>query len=256
MANPALFNATLFVSSTHLEGLHGRRESSESLFYKLETIRVLNDVIKDPELAVADETIAAVLLLGNIIVRPLSSSQSKTAQQSKLTPGSQSIIGEPGEVDAHLNGLQKMVNLRGGIESFTINGVFLHMLCTTNHLSAVLSESKTLVPPTGIPYQPRSSTSSPSSSSTTNTSSTSPSIFENSLLFKPFAVECGFNSTLVDMFHDIGYLYAIVDAFTRRLLPSFRKGFEDIVKQIEDGENGCAIEAKGPPTLKPRHGLA
>lgn len=68
MTNPALFNATLFVSAVHLDGLHGCRESSESLYYKLETIRVLNDALEDPKLAVADETIAAVLLLGNIIV--------------------------------------------------------------------------------------------------------------------------------------------------------------------------------------------
>jgi hypothetical protein len=70
MANPPLFNATLFVSSVHLNGLHGRRENSESLYYKLETIRVLNEALRNPELAVADETIAAVLLLGNIIVSP------------------------------------------------------------------------------------------------------------------------------------------------------------------------------------------
>ena len=71
MANPALFNATLFVSSVHLGGLHGCRESSESLYYRLETIRVLNEALEDPELAIADETIAAVLLLGNIIVSVL-----------------------------------------------------------------------------------------------------------------------------------------------------------------------------------------
>ena len=128
MANPALFNATLFVSSVHLDGLDGYRESSESLYYKLETIRVLNKALKDPELAVADETIAAVLLLGNIIVDlPLKLQRSALANFSTST---QSIIGEPGEVDTHLNGLQKMVNLRGGIQSFTFDGVFLHMLCT------------------------------------------------------------------------------------------------------------------------------
>lgn len=68
MMNAPLFNATLYVSSAHLNSLHGCRESSESLYYKLETIRVLNEALTDPELAIADETIAAVLLLGNIIV--------------------------------------------------------------------------------------------------------------------------------------------------------------------------------------------
>ena len=77
MANPALFNATLFVSSVHLDGLHDRRRSYESLHYKLETIQALNEVLKDPVLALADETIAAVLLLGNIIVSLISNIQGR-----------------------------------------------------------------------------------------------------------------------------------------------------------------------------------
>ncbi|KAG0651154.1 hypothetical protein D0Z07_2595 [Hyphodiscus hymeniophilus] len=234
MANPPLFNATLYVASAHLNGLYGQRQSSESMYYKLETIKVLNDALMDPALKTADETIAAVLLLANIT----------------------GIIGEPGEVDAHLAGLQKMVNLRGGIKSFPVGGVFLHMLCTTNHLSAVLSEDQILVPPTGIPYQPAFSRSPspvpsiPSFSpilSSLDTPSTSRSIVEESPLLKTFAIECGFHSTLVDVFHDIGFLYSVVDAFTRRLLPSFRKEFEVLTSEIEKQSlhGSCASDEGG-----------
>jgi hypothetical protein len=69
--HPALFNATLFVSSVHVKGLHGHVESSESLYYKAETIRCLNTALQDPTWAVADETIAAVMLLTSTIVRML-----------------------------------------------------------------------------------------------------------------------------------------------------------------------------------------
>lgn len=137
----------------------------------------------------------------------------------------------------------------------------------TNHLSAVLSESATLVPLTGIPYKPRAATSSASPNSSNSnsispplTSTTTPTphpSVEESPLFKPFAIECGFNSTLVDVLHDIRYLYATVDAFTRRLLPSFRKGFEEVVAEIEGGRDGvCEVEeGKIPKALRPRHGL-
>lgn len=155
------------------------------------------------------------------------------------------------------------------------------MLCTTNHLSAVLSESAPLIPPTG-PYKSRSSRSTPPS--TSNTSISDPSVstlsaaspplassscssqtntlsrppLESSPLFKPFALQCGFNATLVEVFHDIGYLYALVDAFTRRLLPSFRKGFEDIIAEIEGGKGTgkvCGVEEGRVEPMLPRHGL-
>lgn len=161
-----------------------------------------------------------------------------------------------------------MVNLRGGIQSFAIDGVFLHMLCTTNHLSAVLSESASLIPPSG-PYKPRSPAAtsppyiSPSSLSTATLSASPPTItsttplppLEQSPLLKPFALQCGFNSTLVDVFHDIGYLYAVVDAFTRRLLPSLRKGFEDIVAEIESSSLDSVQADLGREILLPGHGL-
>jgi hypothetical protein len=62
----------------------------------------------------------------------------------------------------------------------------------------------------------------------------------------------------VDVFHDIGYLYAVVDAFTRRLLPSFRNGFEDVVSEIEGRgkSGGCGgEEGKAEGRMLRRHGL-
>lgn len=62
----------------------------------------------------------------------------------------------------------------------------------------------------------------------------------------------------MDIFHDIGFLYAVVDAFTKRLLPSYRKGFEDLITEIEGlSVNGsCAVEeGKMTKPLQPRHGI-
>jgi hypothetical protein len=110
----------------HLDSLHGKRETAESLSYKTKAIRVLNELLRDPSQATSDETISAVLLLGNILVRI---SIRETYYDASLILD-QSIIGEQDEVATHLSGLQKMVNLRGGISKFSIDGCFLHMLCT------------------------------------------------------------------------------------------------------------------------------
>ncbi|KAH9221550.1 hypothetical protein DL95DRAFT_455379 [Leptodontidium sp. 2 PMI_412] len=197
IANPTLFNTTLYVASVHDAGLHGCRDTVESLFYKAQTIQVLNEALRNPAQAVSDETLSAVLLLTHIV----------------------SIIGEPEEVETHLNGLRQMINLRGGIQTFSVAGVFLHMLCTTNHLTAVISESQALQP-AFPPYSPCPSNPSPSDP-----------VYESPLL-KPFALSAGFHSTVVDILHEMGCLHAVLDAFTSKLLPHTRQSFENLVEAI------------------------
>ena len=68
IANPALFNVTLYVSSLHVAGLHSERETPESMYYKGKTVECLNQCLKDSKEAVSDETIAAVLLLLLVVV--------------------------------------------------------------------------------------------------------------------------------------------------------------------------------------------
>jgi hypothetical protein len=53
------------------------------------------------------------------------------------------------------------------------------------------------------------------------------------LLFKLFAVFAGFYSVMVDLLHDMGYLYPVLDVFTHRFLAEWRSRFEDVVVRIE-----------------------
>jgi hypothetical protein len=109
-----------------------------------------------------------------------------------------------------------MIKLRGGPQTFAIEGVFLHMLCTTNHLTAVLSESTTLsrksphhfrsIPPPATPESP---------------------------LLKPFALSCGFHDTVVSILYEMGFLQTVLDTFTTRFLPEWREGFMELLKSIE-----------------------
>jgi len=68
IANAALFNVTLYVSSLHMAGLKSLRESPETLYYKAQTIQCLNECLKNDKQALSDETIAAVLCLLFVVV--------------------------------------------------------------------------------------------------------------------------------------------------------------------------------------------
>ncbi|KAK0126309.1 hypothetical protein ONS95_007919 [Cadophora gregata] len=198
ISNPTLFNTTLYVAAVHDAGLHGFKDTVESLFYKAQTIRVLNEALRNPSQAVTDETLSAVLLLTHIVC----------------------IIGEPEEVETHLSGLRQMIDLRRGSQTFSVAGVFLHMLCTTNHLTAVISESKALHPPTS-PYTP----------SSINPSSSAP--FDESSMLKAFAITSGFHSTVADILYEMGCLHNVLDAFSSKLLPHIRQSFENLMETIE-----------------------
>ncbi|KAF8866557.1 hypothetical protein BDZ45DRAFT_276298 [Acephala macrosclerotiorum] len=134
-----------------------------------------------------------------------------------------------------------MMTLRGGIQHYTLNSVFLHMLCLINHLIAVINENPTIIPRSGIPRKPKTqphsafTTNFPSSPSslTSSSSSATRSPVETSPFLKDFATSIGFHSTVVDLLHEIEYLYFVVDAFTTKFMPEFREGFEDVVRSIE-----------------------
>ena len=55
-------------------------------------------------------------------------------------------------------------------------------------------------------------------------------------LWKPFALRIGFHNTIVEILHELEYLYSVVDAFTRRLLPNYRVDFDNVVHMIESGD--------------------
>jgi len=38
---------------------------------------------------------------------------------------------------------------------------------------------------------------------------------------------------MVDLLHDMGYLFAVLDVFTRRFLPHWRGGFENVMESID-----------------------
>ncbi|KAH8602800.1 hypothetical protein B0O99DRAFT_10273 [Bisporella sp. PMI_857] len=202
MANPALSQIALYVTSVHIDTLQGRSKSPETLQHGHQAIKILNDVLKDPSQTTTEETISAVLLLGTV-----------------------ALIGEAEEVEAHLNGLQALVELRGGISTFKAEGCFLHMLCTTNHIYRLLSEC--LSNPTTV-AETQTPTSSPAEVQKL------PTLYPlyRSPLLKDFAVLCGYSESVAEKFMELGYLFDMLDVFTLRLAPEFRPQFEKLCTGI------------------------
>lgn len=77
----------------------------------------------------------------------------------------QGIIGEPIEVETHTKGFQRMIDLRGGIQKYVLDGVFLHILCT--YASLPFLRFRSLLQKNRISYFIERITSQPSSSNPT-----------------------------------------------------------------------------------------
>ncbi|KUJ13371.1 uncharacterized protein LY89DRAFT_721396 [Mollisia scopiformis] len=114
-----LLEATLHNAAVHLDGLYKRQASTQALRHKANTIRLVNECLKSPD-GVSDSIIGAVVLMA------------WTANYNGNLP----------EMQLHLDGLARMVRIRGGLKTLGLGGL-LHALVTRLDLIAVtLTNSK------------------------------------------------------------------------------------------------------------------
>ncbi|UNI19494.1 hypothetical protein JDV02_005676 [Purpureocillium takamizusanense] len=99
VSNAASFNVILAHSAAHIARMHGHTTSNEALKFKMEAIRIVASWMDDPQQASSDEVIAAVIRL--------------------LTY--ERHWGTEQEWKVHRNGLQQMIDARGGIASLQTN---------------------------------------------------------------------------------------------------------------------------------------
>ncbi|KAL9118670.1 MAG: hypothetical protein Q9187_004783 [Circinaria calcarea] len=135
LTDQCLFNAVLFLAAYHIDSLCERTVSQATLSYRGETIRLINAKLRSLEQAISDSTIGAVALLS------LGCTKLKGTLLGQLN-GNQPIAADCTESDLHLNALQWMVKMRGGLEALGMNGV-LHMLINWQDLSSSTVEAST-----------------------------------------------------------------------------------------------------------------
>ncbi|KAI8713776.1 hypothetical protein NCS52_01223200 [Fusarium sp. LHS14.1] len=99
LSNAASFNAIMAHSAAHLAGMQGLRQSKEALKFKAEAVRIVQVWMDDPQRALSDDVLAAVLRL--------------------LTY--ERYWGTEAEWHVHYNGLSNLIQARGGIEALQSN---------------------------------------------------------------------------------------------------------------------------------------
>ncbi|RTE83572.1 hypothetical protein BHE90_001816 [Fusarium euwallaceae] len=99
LSNAASFNAIMAHSAAHLARMQGLRQSKEALKFKAEAVRIVQVWMEDPERALSDDVLAAVLRL--------------------LTY--ERYWGTEAEWHVHYNGLSNLIQARGGIEALQSN---------------------------------------------------------------------------------------------------------------------------------------
>lgn len=104
LQDPAPFLATLSFAAVHLEVSSKNLTRARILSYKMETIKVVNMKLQSSEDALSNSTIGAVAML--------------TALES--------ISGSHEDLRIHMDALQRMISMRGGLQRLGWEGV-LHM---------------------------------------------------------------------------------------------------------------------------------
>ncbi|KAJ9193479.1 transcriptional regulator family: Fungal Specific TF [Paecilomyces variotii] len=99
LSNEASFNAIMAHAAAHLDQMHGLRASTDALLFKAEAVRIVSTWLNDPARALSDEVFAAVLRLLTF----------------------ERYWGTESEWRIHRDGLQRMIEARGGIEALQSN---------------------------------------------------------------------------------------------------------------------------------------
>lgn len=119
LQDSTLFLATVTFAVTHLEILSGNYKSPRTLLHKGKLIKALNAKLGDRKYALSNETIGAVAMLAAM----------------------ESFLGNCKELRVHMNGLQRMVYMRGGLHSLGWDGVLRMFISWQDLLSSEMIPS-------------------------------------------------------------------------------------------------------------------
>lgn len=183
VSDAALLHATLVLAAKHWIFLGGSRRLIEYTLYqhKTETIRLVNERLADPVAAVSDGTVGAVGIL--IFVEYLDGSDEAAA--------------------VHLNGLEKMVQMRGDLFSPNMNGLLQRMILLADLLTATANNTKPRFQKIRSPGKDKMVERTPNESM--KKSMAQPELVDDS-----FYKEVGLDSPLVKMFMTLHWLSSMM----------------------------------------------
>ncbi|KAI1376859.1 fungal-specific transcription factor domain-containing protein [Hypoxylon crocopeplum] len=120
LTDPVLLNSVLFTSEQFLARMTGKKECPLAINHLTQTIQILNERLRDPSQQISDPTIAAVTGLA------------LTEQSS----------GNHENWRIHMEGIKRMVEMRGGLSTFESNSILYDKLCRADICGAIRTLSK------------------------------------------------------------------------------------------------------------------
>ncbi|RFU36284.1 hypothetical protein B7463_g31, partial [Scytalidium lignicola] len=121
MTDPMLFHALLSVTAAHQSCLVGRKEpSTKAIKHRGHAIHMLNGTLRSQDLNLDDVMIATVLLLAVHDV----------------------FFGDIIAIESHLQGLELMIRIRGGVRTLGMEGALTDLLYWIDHACAFLTGSR------------------------------------------------------------------------------------------------------------------
>jgi hypothetical protein len=133
LSNAGLFHGMLYAASAHSEVLQGVPSSALSIFYEVQTLRLINEELSRPETNLSDTLIVAILFLANfeVSIRQLCYPPLRSPLKRpfcRLLTFLQNMNGNLRAAQAHMQGLRHIVKLRGGLKYLGLNGRLANLL--------------------------------------------------------------------------------------------------------------------------------
>jgi hypothetical protein len=123
-------HAMLFGGAVHMDVLRSPRINLNNpirLFHKVQTMRLLKEELKNPEISDPDEMILAALALGTNEVETMVDNMKPKTRSPFNSPLSSSqwldIYGSMTHIKAHTLAMRSLVDHRGGLEKIQLEGL-------------------------------------------------------------------------------------------------------------------------------------
>lgn len=126
--HPIVMHAMLFGAQAHMDVLRGPRlrvDSSIRLFHKLQTMRLLNEELRNPEKIPLDDIILAILTLSANEVETTNAIEKEPSPFNSPLASSQwlDVYGSMSHLAAHTTAMRSLVARRGGLENIELEGL-------------------------------------------------------------------------------------------------------------------------------------
>ena len=122
-SDPGIFHSTMLHSAAHNAMLSGRNDLGDPNLIKWNAVKIVNERLQDPVLSISDLTMGAVVALALFEVGKFRLEVIRNRLLSSNIPRKQNQAANVEVSTLHIDGLYRMVQLRGGLQNLGLAGI-------------------------------------------------------------------------------------------------------------------------------------